>query len=253
MRDILSRTGRAALSSLARGQVLFAFDFDGTLAPLKRHPRDVRIPDAVLRALHTLAAVAPVAVVSGRSLLDLRKFFPRFSGSLIGNHGAEGLPEGRAALRSARRSCDRWRPHLRRLLRSCRPCGNAWLEDKTYSFTLHSRSPAALRAFRTLLSREASALPPLRLLPGKASVNLLPASLLHKGDAVALLLRRVHARKGLFVGDDETDEDVFRSGPRTLVTVRVGSRVDSQAAFRLRSQRDIVRLLRFLIDLRRVS
>ena len=249
MRDILSRQGRRALQSLGGHDVLLAFDFDGTLTPLKPHPDLVRVPSSVDRALRTLARLGPVAIVSGRSLKDLRRFFPRFTGSLVGNHGAEGLPAHRDALGSARSACRVWRSHLLRLLRAV---DGVWLEDKVYSFTVHCRSLSALRIFERYFTREVlRALPPMRFLSGKASINLIPLPMPHKGDALLLLLQR--ARYGLFVGDDETDEEAFAAVRGRMITVRVGPVRRTRAAFLLRSQREIGRLLSALIQVRRSS
>lgn len=244
VRDILSRQGREALQSLRGHRVLFAFDFDGTLAPLASHPKLVRVSKTVRSQLSTLAGLASVAVVSGRSLADLQRFFPRFRGSLIGNHGAEGLPEYRDVLPAARQACRIWRHGLLHLLRACQPQDGVWLEDKKYSFTVHSPSPSALRAFSRYFTREVlRSLPPMRFLPGKASVNILPFPLPDKGQAIDLLLRRMRAERGVFVGDDETDEDVFSVGRKRMITVRVGRLSRTHAAFYLRSQKEIGRLL----------
>jgi hypothetical protein len=55
----------------------------------------------------------------------------------------------------------------------------------------------------------------------------------------------------LYVGDDETDEDVFAlDQPGRLLTVRVGPGGRSPADYRLRSQAAMGRLLTLLLDLR---
>ena len=68
----------------------------------------------------------------------------------------------------------------------------------------------------------------LRMTDGKEIVEVRPVSNIHKGTAVILLGQRLHAfdenSSVLFVGDDRTDEDAFRSlrayFPRA-VTIRV--------------------------------
>ncbi|MDD5041434.1 MAG: trehalose-phosphatase [Candidatus Peribacteraceae bacterium] len=250
--DILSPRGRDALRALRQQRVLIAFDFDGTIAPLARHPASVRVSSGVRRQLQTLAAAVPVAIVSGRSLADLRRYFPRFPGLLVGNHGAEGL-SGHRPLAAARRACRLWRRHLLRLLHVRRASAGVWLEDKSFSLTVHSRSPAVLRTLRRQLAHAAPPdLPPMHFLSGKASINILFPAVPDKGEAVLLLLRRTRAEGGLFVGDDETDEAVFSLKKKTLITVRVGHARQTQAAFFLHSQKEIGCLLATLIDLRRL-
>jgi len=50
-------------------------------------------------------------------------------------------------------------------------------------------------------------------------------------------------QKSLFVGDDETDEDVFRLKDENIFTVRVGINPLSNALVYIRGQHEIVRLL----------
>lgn len=81
-----------------------------------------------------------------------------------------------------------------------------------------------------------------RLLPGKKVLNVLPASFPTKGDAVRRLLARLRLDVALFLGDDRTDEDVFRLGAPAVVGVRVGAGA-SLARWRMRSQEDVDEVL----------
>jgi trehalose 6-phosphate phosphatase len=63
-------------------------------------------------------------------------------------------------------------------------------------------------------------------------------------------VRRVGRGSALYVGDDATDEDAFRSDA-VRVSVRVGPAHASAARYFLRSQADIDDLLRALVRSRR--
>jgi trehalose 6-phosphate phosphatase len=55
----------------------------------------------------------------------------------------------------------------------------------------------------------------------------------------------------IYVGDDETDEDVFQlDRPGQLLSIRVGQKRTSAAPYYIRSQAEIDRLLETLIVLR---
>ena len=71
MMYLLSDEGRQALQAAIGTSTLYAFDFDGTLAPLSSDRHAVTVVPVVLELLHQLATRAPCAVVSGRSLADL--------------------------------------------------------------------------------------------------------------------------------------------------------------------------------------
>src|SRR5262245_48710538 len=72
MRHLFQRAGRAALATTLAGRPLLAFDFDGTLAPIIARPEESRVGDAVAERLARLATQRPVAVITDRSVDDVR-------------------------------------------------------------------------------------------------------------------------------------------------------------------------------------
>ena len=61
MTYLLSEEGRRALSTLTEKPILYAFDFDGTLAPISPDRDTVKIPRSVSERLKELANRAPCA------------------------------------------------------------------------------------------------------------------------------------------------------------------------------------------------
>jgi trehalose-phosphatase len=72
-------------------QLLLLLDFDGTLTPLVDQPADARLPAETRQVLETLATRrnCQVAVISGRSLEDIKARVPVPGVILAGNHGLE--------------------------------------------------------------------------------------------------------------------------------------------------------------------
>jgi len=125
------------------------------------------------------------------------------------------------------------------------------IEDKTYSLAVHYRRSRSKRRARSAIHRAASRLPDVRILPGKNVVNLVPDGAPHKGMALNLALERFGGDAAIYVGDDETDEDVFVLEPRErFLTIRVGRRSDSAADYYLPDQSAIDRFLQALLRLR---
>jgi trehalose 6-phosphate phosphatase len=245
VRSLLGPAGDAELRRLARARTLLAFDYDGVLAPLVRHPGGAPMTASTRRILARVAEAWPVAVVTGRSWTDGTRLSAGLARMVAGNHGYE-LGHARPVPAAVRARVRRWRRTLAAALE-----GRAgWtIEDKHSTFTVHYGQGRRWRALEAEVHRAAAALPGARLVPGKRVLNVLPAAFPHKGDALLALLRRLRLTHALFLGDDVTDEDAFAVGPPRVVGVKVG-RGPSRASFRLADQRQVDRVLARLVELR---
>jgi trehalose 6-phosphate phosphatase len=224
--------------------LLCAFDFDGTLAPIMAQPDKVVLPLGIQQRLLTLSELAPVAIITGRSLDDIAPrlgFTPDFT---IGNHGLEGLPGWEARAPAYEELCRGWKEELTALGQADGLDPGIWIEDKRYSLSLHyrlTRNPALVGAHLAVLFERLEPAP--RVVGGKSVYNLLPANALDKGAALERLLAACGARSALYAGDDTTDEDVFRLPRRDLLSVRVERSPDSAAQFYLQHRTDMFHLL----------
>lgn len=79
------------INSLSIVNTLYAFDFDGTLSKISTKIEDANLPNSTYRLLSILSQQAQVAIVSGRSIRDLKKRVRLSNVYLIGNHGLEGI------------------------------------------------------------------------------------------------------------------------------------------------------------------
>lgn len=246
MKDILSDEGRPLLDQVARERMVLAFDFDGTLAPLVDDPAAARMRSSTRALLRLVSVLHPCCVISGRARADL---VPRLDGiplvAIVGNHGAEA---GHGPVdQSARDSVKAWAGAARAWLRGLR---GVEVEDKGLSLAIHWRraeSPAlAARAVEDFAERLADA----RVFRGNAVMNVVPPDLHDKGAALSRVLERVGRRRAVYVGDDTTDEDAFRSDVVHLA-VRVGDSAGSAASWFVPSQADVDELLRAVVRARR--
>ena len=177
--------------------------------------------EAVSRGLAALARGLPVAIITGRSVADVRPrlgFEPHY---VIGNHGAEDPTEPQAAHGSP--ALDALRQRIVTHAPELAATGVA-VEDKRLSIALHYRlapdAGAALVCIEALLQ---GIEPALRRFGGKCVVNVLAEGLPDKGDALAALVRRSHAEAAVFVGDDVNDEAVFLRAQPPSLTIRIGA------------------------------
>jgi trehalose 6-phosphate phosphatase len=243
---LFSNEGRDELRRLARGSTLYAFDFDGTLAPIVADPAQARAADRVTRPLSQLARVVPVAVISGRAQRDLIERLPCEIAYLVGNHGNEGLPEEPDAARLAD-ICRIWRVSLEARLPAAEGLG-VQLEDKGRSLSLHYRGAADPQAASTFLRAVARELTPQpTVIDGKMVLNLLPPGAMTKFEALQTLVLREGADQVLFVGDDDTDEIAFERAPPAWTTVRIDPAGKTAARYCLEQQSSIEVLLAHLV------
>lgn len=243
-----------ALSSrlAAAPKLLLTLDFDGTLAALAKTPGQARLEPEFRRALKDLAAAPGVFVfiLSGRALQSVRKLVGLRALYYGGNHGIEikgpGLSwrDGKAV--KARSLVAGTAAGLRERF----PPGTGVLvENKVFSASVHYRKLKAVYR-RGFFSRMNA------LMTGRGAIvkwrrghlvfELLPRGASHKGDAVALLSKRLGSPLNMAVGDDLTDEDMFGALAGGGVTVRVGRASGSKAAYFLSEQTEVLRLLRFV-------
>ncbi len=246
MIGLLTRRNRELVAQLAWSPALLAFDFDGTLAPIVAARDDAAMRPTTLASFERVCELYPVAVISGRARADVRARLGRARpGYVIGNHGLE--PGG--DLRAFEAEIREVRPLLASALGALQGVD---LEDKRYSLAIHFRQSRQKLEARAAIERAVTSLPrPMRLVPGKQVLNVVPLSAPDKGDALLALRAREGATTALYVGDDVTDEDVFRiDQPGRLLGVRIGRARGSLARYFLRDQGEIDTLLAWLCEFR---
>jgi len=243
--DFLAGARAPILEGLAAGRVLVAFDYDGVLAPLVTAPDGRAMRPATLRLLREVARRYPVAVVSGRAFRDLARLVPGRGIIRVGNHGFElgrAIPVPRAVLSQVAE----WEADVARRLDGIR----GWhVEHKRSTLSIHYGMGRDWRRVERAVRAAGRSLEGARLLPGKKVLNVIPSSFPTKGDAVRRLLARLRLDVALFLGDDLTDEDVFRVGEPMVVGVRVGPG-RTAARWRIRAQEDVDEVLERLRVLR---
>jgi len=254
------------ISRIAASPALFLFlDYDGTLTPIASGPSKARLGPRVRRLLKKLRSLKSVriAIVSGRSLANLKQYV-RIPGLIYaGNHGFEVAGLGMTYVHPAATALEPvFRKCSGRLRKLMAPFRGILIEHKRFSVSIHYRqvrSPGKVREARRLLMNELRTLrhTPVVLATGKKVWEIRPTREWHKGETVAWLLRHAgnSGRKKFFpvyVGDDTTDEDAFRAIRKDGIGIKVhsGRGGRSSARYYVRSTAEAVRFLEKIIRLR---
>jgi trehalose 6-phosphate phosphatase len=252
VKHVLAPAQRPLLERFAWSRVLIALDFDGTLAPIRLDPATVALGPRTRQLLGEVAGLYPTAVISGRARKDVAA---RLGGlplyAVIGNHGME--PAGNSSGKPGtvhRTEVARW---IVRLHRDLDGHPGIEIENKGLSVAIHYRRCRNQQQALAAITASVARLGPLRPLGGKCVLNVLPRGAVHKGDALLGLVARAGCEKAIYVGDDDTDEDVFSletKPPGVLLGIRVGKNRTSHAGYYLRERGEVEILLRALRDAR---
>ena len=225
-------------------------DYDGTLTPIVSRPEDALLSDSMRQALQELTARAPVAILSGRDLDDVRRRVDVDGIVYAGSHGFDIA--GPRGLR--RQVTTDFLPNLdaaeNELHDALDGIPGAQVERKHFSVAAHYRNvgendvPKIQRVVDTVAGRHRT----LRRIDGKKVYELLPATDWDKGKAVIWLLETLGLSRAnlrpIYIGDDTTDEDAFRALKQVGVGIRVSE--ESQPTAASYSLKDPVEVERFL-------
>lgn len=206
------------------GSLLVVSDFDGTLAGLVGDPWAAAIVPSARRALRRLAAIPDVhvALLSGRTVLDLAARARVGGVRYLGDHGAEwaSAPRGfrPAALRVQREASSPAETAMAERLRREVPAAlrEPWLvvEPKGSAVTFHFRAAPDVDAARARILAATEAVDPqgvLRRSGGRRSLELRPPNASHKGIALARVIAEQRPRAVVMLGDDPTDILAFEA------------------------------------------
>jgi trehalose 6-phosphate synthase/phosphatase len=230
---------------------LLLLDYDGTLRAFANRP-EAAVPDErILAVLATLSADAAneVYVVSGRDRSVLEPWLGALPVGLIASHGARIRRPGAEWQLQITEPGESWMPEVSRLMQETMLLvPESFIEAKEFSIAWHYRNVPDER-YDEDLSRLHSGLleqaqtRDLELLPGNKVLEMRSPEM-NKGAAVRRLLKAAHYDFILAIGDDRTDEDMFRSLQhlQSAQTVKVGAG-PTLARYRLATQDDVLPLL----------
>jgi trehalose 6-phosphate phosphatase len=192
-------------------------DIDGTLAPIVEHASDAHVPEQTRQLLKRVANhYGLVACVSGRRASEARAMVSIGTISYIGSHGAELLRAG-------------WTepvidPAVEDWARRVQAFGHevdtaelrrqrVRMEDKGPIVAFHWRGApdqeAARAAIDAIAARAEAA--GFRTHWGRKVLEVRPPVRIDKGSGIATLLDGADIDAAMFVGDDRTDLDAFRT------------------------------------------
>jgi len=229
-------------------------DYDGTLTPIVSHPEKALLSDSMRQALQSLVMQAPVAILSGRDLDDVRQRVNIGAIVYAGSHGFDIAGPRGVRKEMAAEFLPRLDMVEQELGKQLAGITGARAERKRFSIAAHYRNvnasdiPKVERAVSEVAARHRE----LRKMDGKKVYELLPDIDWDKGKAVLWLLENQRLERAkvrpIYIGDDRTDEDAFRALEKSGVGILVSEEPRPTAArYSLKDPAEVERFLRELV------
>jgi trehalose 6-phosphate synthase/phosphatase len=230
---------------------LLLLDYDGTLVPYSRNPQLAVPGEQLLDLLRRLSADSEtdVAIVSGRDHATLERWFGKLNLNLVSEHGVGVKLKGHDWQFNATGD-QNWKHNFLTVLQTfAQRSPGAFIEEKPHTLVWHYRNVDGELGFvrsRELLDTLNHLIHnlPLHIVDGNKVIEI-RSNGIDKGTVVAKLLGERPYDFVMAIGDDKTDEDMFRVLYDFAYTIKVGEG-NTMAKYNLKDHHQVIQLLQQL-------
>lgn len=231
----------------------FLIDYDGTLVPIRRLPSEA-VPDEKVKDFLASISSDPdnhVAIVSGRDAGTMEKWFGYLPITLVAEHGSS-IKMRNESWQQLVTVSEQWKDEVRRIMQIfVTRCVGSFIEEKTNTLAWHYRNTQVDLGFarsRELINNLSQLIQntPLQVIDGNKVVEIRMAGF-DKGTITLRILSEAQPDFVLCIGDDTTDEDMFKVLEDSAYnvktyTIKIGNR-GTAAKYTLPSQQHVMPLL----------
>lgn len=232
---------------------LILLDYDGTLSPFARLPHLAAPSPQVIELLQNLCSDTSnkIVLISGRTRESIGNWFSQLSIGLIAEHGGFIKLPNTSWQQSVERQTE-WKNKVLPLFNFYQTrCAGTFIEEKALSIAWHYRNAdlelAVIRAMELINDlNELSSQFDFQVLQGNMVIEARVKGV-DKGTATKKLMEKTDYDFILAIGDDKTDEDMFRVLPESAYSIRVGL-TQSHAKYNLKNQGAVIEFLNKLVQ-----
>lgn len=231
---------------------LLLLDYDGTLVKFAGHPQLARPTEVAMNVLRQLSSNPrnEVVILSGRDRITLQSWFGALDIGLVAEHGA-WIRRKSEDWRMLKSLTNDWKRKVLPILETYSDrLPGSFIEDKDFSLAWHYRmadhemaSIVAKELLDDLVNFTANI--GVQVLQGNKVIEVRNPGM-NKGDAASFWLAERGFDFVFAIGDDWTDEDMFKVLPQTAYSIKVG-RMQSQARYNITGQVEVIDLLQELV------
>jgi trehalose 6-phosphate phosphatase len=233
MPDFLFDYSAEVFKKIVQSDAVFLFlDYDGTLVPFKDSPTEVTTPKKIKKVIRQLIRIQKIQViiVTGRTLVDIKKLLTISGLSFIALHGlciesSDGLRFHWKTAEQTQSLIAAIKKNMQRILKEEK---GAFLEDKGLTIVLHYRLLPKNKVqylqetFKNIVDTQDKKRI-LDVINGAKVIEARPKGW-NKGKAIELFLAHYMNTTNIlpiYIGDDITDEDAFRALRKKGLTIHV--------------------------------
>ena len=246
-------------SSLESRKPVFFFDYDGTLTPIINDPEKAFISKEKKKLLKKLSSSHNVAIVSGRDMMDIRQFVGLNKLIYAGSHGFRiSGPDGLYMMQEKAVDLLPGLDHMEKELVNTleKEIPGVSIERKHFAIAIHYRNapPGSFVTVNDHADRLIAGNDNFKKGRGKKILEIKPSLDWHKGKAVEWIMNELgFSFPGeylpMYIGDDITDEDAFRTLSDDGIGILVGSHSQLSAArYHLRDVDEVGKFLDYLVS-----
>ena len=232
-------------------------DYDGTLAPFQKLPSLAVPGDELLHLLKELSKdeANEVIVISGRDNDILEKWMGHLPLTMVAEHGAF-IRYKKGGWEQQVSQSNEWKEEIRPLLQLfVTRCAGSFIEEKKNTLAWHYRNTDSDLGFVRSRELRSSLLQlttntALQVIDGNRVIEVRLIGV-DKGATTLKILQRYCPDFSICLGDDTTDEDMFRILKDKGYTIKIGNGTTA-AQYTLKSQTDVLPLLqKFVVPLKK--
>lgn len=229
-RKLTEKWKKKLLSDYQKGKKrLLIFDYDGTLISFAKKPEDAKPDTELKRLLLGLAKKRKnhLTIVSGRDRSTMEQWLGDLPCSLVAEHGAWIRLDPASGWKAQRTVTSDWKDQVKPILKTYEArVPGSFVEEKELGLAWHYRKASpelgeirSCELFDNL--NEFLANTDLQLMHGKKVIEVRPGGI-NKGQAAHSLVNRHSYDFVLAIGDDWTDEDLFKVLPEEAYSIKIG-------------------------------
>lgn len=219
---------------------VFFLDYDGTLTPIVNKPEDAIISEPMKQTLQDVAEKFPVAIITGRDTKDIKNLLKLDEMIYAGSHGysisgPDGLEKEHEKAEEIKNVLDKVEKELQDSFKG--RTEGVQVERKSYAIAVHYRNaresdiPIVFEEVDKMIEKFEG----FKTGEGKKVIEIKPDLDWHKGKAVDWLLNTLGLEDmdkylPIFIGDDITDEDAFKTLKDKGIGILVGVHGQDTAA-----------------------